>query len=112
MSEEVVNSLKVFVDEFGVNIHTKRSFGRSTGGTRAYRTVSGQAGAKLTVCLGVCATYGLVFYEIYRCGMTMVRFSSFLEHCCGNVIAKNAAHRLGFIIFDIAPAIGMWRTLT
>ena len=84
MSEEVVYSLKVFVDEFGVNIHTKRSFGRSTRGTRAHRIVSGQAGANLTVCLGVCATCRLVVYEIYRGGMTMVRVSSFLEHCCGN----------------------------
>ena len=104
MSEEVVNSLKVFVDEFGVNIHTKRSFGRSTRGTRTYRTVSRQAGANVTVCLGVCATYGLVFHEIYRGGMTMVRFSSFLELCCGNLIAENAAHRLGYVIFDNAPA--------
>ena len=103
MSEEVVNSLKVFVDEFGVNIRTKRSFGRSTRGTRAYRTVSGQAGANVTVCLGVCATYALVFHEIYRGGMTMVRFSSFLEHCCADVIAENAAQRLGFVIFDNAP---------
>ena len=31
MNEEVVTSLKVFVDEFGVNIHTKRCFGRCTG---------------------------------------------------------------------------------
>ena len=104
MSEEVVNSLKVFVDEFGVNIHTKRSFGRSTRGTRAYRAVSGQARAKVTVCLGIYVTYGSVFYKIYGGGMTMVRFSSFLEHCCGNVIAENAAHRLGFVIFDNAPA--------
>ena len=48
MSEEVVNSLKVFVDKFGVNIHTRRSFGRSSRGTRAYGTVSGQAGANVT----------------------------------------------------------------
>ena len=102
-SEEVDNSLKVF-DEFGVNIHRKRSLGRSTRGTRAYRTVPGQAGANVTVCFGVCATYGIVFYEIYRAGMTMVRLSSFLEHCCGNVIAKNTAHRLGFVIFDNAHA--------
>ena len=25
MSEEIVNSLKVFVDDFGVNIHTKQA---------------------------------------------------------------------------------------
>ena len=68
MIEEIVNSLKVFVDEFGVNIHTKRNFGRSTRITRAYRTVCGQAGANVTVCLGLCATYGLVFYEIYHGG--------------------------------------------
>ena len=111
LSEDVVNSLKVFVDEFGVNIYTKRSFGRSTRGTRAYRTVSGQAGANVIVCLGVCATYGLVFYEIYRGGMTMVYFSSFLEHCCGNVIAENAAHRLDFFYSIVHPPIGMWRTL-
>ena len=88
MSEEVDNNLKVFVDEFGVNIHTKRRFVRRTRGTRAHRTVSGQAGATVTVCLGVCATYGLVFLEL----------------CCGNVIAENAADSLGFVIFDNAPA--------
>ena len=104
MSEKVVNSLKVFVDEFGVNIRTKSSFGRSTLGPKTYRTVSGQAGANVTVCLGVRATYGLVFYQLYCRGMAMVRFSSFLEPCCGNVIAENAAHRLGFVIFDNAPA--------
>ena len=69
-----------------------------------YRTVSGQAGANVTVCLGVCATYELVVYEINRSGMTMVRFSSFLEQCLGNVLAGNAAHRLGFVIFGNAPA--------
>ena len=58
----------------------------------------------MTVCLRVCATYGLVFYETNRGGMTMVRFSSSLEHCCGNVIDENAAHRLCFVIFDNAPA--------
>ena len=88
MREGVVNRLKVLVDEFGVNIHTKSSFDRSTRATRAYRTVSGQAGANVTVCLGVCATYGLVIYEIYRGGMTMVRFSSFLECTCPSECGK------------------------
>ena len=34
----------------------------------------------------------------------MVRFSSCLEHCCGNVIVENSDHRLGFVLFDNAPA--------
>ena len=40
-NSDIVNTKKVYVDEFGVNIHTKRNEGRSVRGTRAYQTVSG-----------------------------------------------------------------------
>ena len=45
-----------------------------------------------------------MFYELCRSGMTTVHFSSFLEPFCRDVIAENAAHKLGFVIFNNAPA--------
>lgn len=100
-NSDIVNTKKVYVDEFGVNIHTKRNEARSVRGTRAYRTVSGQKGRNVTVCLAICADYGIVYYEIYRGGMNMNRFQSFVEICSGNLIAENIS---GHIIFDNAPA--------
>ena len=40
-SPNVVNTCKMYVDECGMNIHTKRNQAGSIRGTRTYRTVSG-----------------------------------------------------------------------
>ena len=62
----MVNACKIYVDEFGMNIHTKRNQARSVSGTRAYHTVSGQRGQNVTVCLGLTAEHGIVYYEIFQ----------------------------------------------
>ena len=80
---------------------TRRNEARSVRGTRADRTISGQKRRKVTVCLAICADYGIVYYEIYRGGMNMNRFQSFVEICSGHLIPENIS---GHIIFDKAPA--------
>ena len=53
MGPNVVNENKFFIDEFGINIHTRRNQGRSKKGDRVYRRVSGQRGPNITVCIAV-----------------------------------------------------------
>ena len=53
----------------GCYIHTRRSQGRAKTGERAYRTVSGQKGPNITVCVAVSADQGLEHFEIITGGM-------------------------------------------
>ena len=55
----------------------------------------------MAVCLGIAAEYGIVYYEIYRGGMSMSRYQQFVGLCCGNLIADIVS---GYLIFDNAPA--------
>ena len=41
---EVVNAMKIYFDEFGCNIHIKRTFGRSKKGERAHGKIASQSG--------------------------------------------------------------------
>ena len=49
MSPEVISSRKNFVDEFGVNIHMRRTQGRSAKGDKVYRNVSVQKGPNVAI---------------------------------------------------------------
>ena len=102
MSGNVINSIKIYVDEFGVNIHTRQNRGRSQVGTRVYRQVSGQSGRNITVCAAISSTYGLVYFQVYEGGMNSERFGNFLQIACGNIIASGDNND-GFVIFDNAP---------
>ena len=101
MGPNVVNEKKYFIDEFGINIHTRRSQGRSLKGERVFRKVNGQRGPNITICIAVSSEKGLVHYQIFMGGMTTERFSRFLEVLCGNeIMADNEAS--GICIYDNA----------
>ncbi|MEE4247436.1 MAG: transposase [Kangiellaceae bacterium] len=101
LSAEVVNSIKVFVDEFGFDLWMRRSIGRAPRGQRAYRRVATQKGPRLTVCLAISPSFGLVHYQLYHAGMTKERFAEFINITIGNV--DLAAPNQGFnIIIDNA----------
>ena len=53
MSLDVINSRKNFVDEFGVNIHMRRTQGQFAEGDRVYRKVGVQEGPNVTICCPV-----------------------------------------------------------
>jgi transposase len=73
-----VNRNTVFLDEFGANIWTARTKGRSPLGQRAVRIVEGQRGSNLTVCLAVSPQWGLVHWMFVNGGFTQEKFSDFL----------------------------------
>ena len=65
MSLDVISSRKNFVDEFGVNIHMRRTKGRSAKDERAYRKVSAQKGPNVTICCAV-STEVLLHYQVIQ----------------------------------------------
>ena len=62
MGPKVVNENKFFIDEFGINIHTRLNQGKSKKGDRR---VSGQRGPNITVCIAVSNRQGLVHYQVH-----------------------------------------------
>ena len=102
MSPDVVNETKFFIDEFGVNIFTRRSQGRSARGDRVYRKIAGQKGPNITVCIAVSPTLGLAHYSVAAGGQTRDRFISFLQVLCGNFLIENGMNASGVCVFDNA----------
>lgn len=78
MMGDGLHTHKVFLDEFGCNVWTARTKGRSICGDRAVRVVEGQRGQNVTICLAVSPILGVVHYSIFAGGMTKERFSDFL----------------------------------
>ena len=103
LSPNIITMKKIYIDEFGCNIHTRRSQGRGKTGERAYRTVSGQKGPNITVCVAVSADQGLEHFEIITGGMTRAKYINFPQVVSGNFLLDNGLTSDGYCIFDNAP---------
>ena len=51
MYDEGIHKLRIYIDETGFNLHTKRAYGRAPMGQRINRIVSGQRGGNVTSVL-------------------------------------------------------------
>ena len=81
MSFDVLDAYKFYIDEFGCNMYTRRSQGRSQSGARATRIAPTQQCSNITVCNAVSPTDGMVSYEVIEGAMTKDRFRNFLQVC-------------------------------
>lgn len=70
--------LKIYADEFGMNIWTARTKGRSRRGERAVRIVDAQRGQNLTIILAINPLWGLIHWKFVEGGNTKDLFSDFL----------------------------------
>ena len=104
MSAEVVNSIKIYIDEFGCNIPTKRNFGRSREGQRSFRLASTQSGNNVTVCAAISSRHGLMHYIVLPWGMKRDMFCQFLMEVSANVIAEYGSNPDVHMLFDNAPS--------
>ena len=86
LSADAVGAEKIYVNEFGVNIHTKRSFGRALGGERAIRVTSTQSGQNVSVYAAISAEHGLIYFEIFQGSVNFEKFRNFLQIVSGNFI--------------------------
>lgn len=69
----------VYLDETGFNLWLRRSQGRAIRGRPVKRTVTTQRGPNVTVCMAICAEFGLVHSTVQRGGQTLVRFQEFIN---------------------------------
>ena len=90
----------IFVDEAGINLHTKRTRGRAHRGQRAVRVVNGRRGANFTMTFAVSATHGLLHHDLMDGAMTCQRFQEFLQNLFQQLPHDGPDH---VIIFDNAP---------
>ena len=91
-----------FVYEFGVNIHMRRTQGRSAKGDSVYRKVSAQKGPNVTICCAV-STEGLLHYQVIQGGMEKVIFKNVLEVLCGNIILDEGTMLMDFAFLTMLP---------
>lgn len=69
----------IFLDEFGFNVYTSRTKGRSAVGARAVRTVSSQRGQNLTICMAISPQLGFVHHFFTMGGLTKEKFADILS---------------------------------
>lgn len=75
-------TLFVYCDESGYNLHTRRNFGRSRKGSVARRVVTGGPGPNVTVTAAICDLFNHgqpVYYEISDGGTTRQKFDAWFE---------------------------------
>ena len=104
LSTDAVGAEKIYVDEFGVNIHTKRSFGRALRGERAIRVTSSQSGQNVSVYAAISAERGLIYFEIFQGSVNFEKFRNFLQIVSGNIIIEFGYQYNAHLIFDNAPS--------
>ena len=73
-----INRDKVYIDEMGFNMYTKRSYGRARLGERAQRIVGGQRGNNLTMIAAISDQAGLFYYEIFTTDAKQQHFVNFV----------------------------------
>ena len=69
---------RVYVDETGYNLYTKRTYGRAARGERVVRTVGGQRGGNITLIAAISDVGGLIYHEIHVQSVTKEVFHDFL----------------------------------
>lgn len=73
-----IDSHRVYVDETGFNLWTRRSYGRANRGQRVRRFVAGSRGNNTTVISAISNQAGMFYYEIHQQPVTSAIFNSFI----------------------------------
>ena len=101
---EAMNVSRVYVDETGFNLWTKRTYGRSRVGHRANRIVGGQRGRNATVIAAIAERAGVLYYEVHFGRVTGDTFKQFMVSlevviggCNSVVIMDNAPVHNGIV---------------
>ena len=98
MHNEGLNRHRIYIDETGFNMYTKRQYGRAPVGQRANRIVSGQRRRNTSAIVAVSDQVGVVYYEIVIGGVTQEVFGNFLTSLTSILDEERA-----FLVMDNAP---------
>lgn len=69
---------RVYIDETGFNLWTRRTYGRARRGERVNRIVGGQRGGNVTVIAAISDQFGLFYHEIHVGSVTSNTFNDFI----------------------------------
>ena len=69
---------RIYIDEMGYNLWTRRTYGRSRVGERVNRIVGGQRGRNTTVIAAISDQVGLLYHEVHMRSVTHEVFNNFL----------------------------------
>lgn len=90
---------RVYLDESGFHLWTKRSYGRSTRGQRAARIVNARQSRHMSVIFAVSNQNGLLKHSFKEGGYRHNDFNAFLEECSNAMQDRSVV-----FIFDNAPS--------
>ena len=95
-----INLDRVYIDETGFNLWTRRAYGRSHVGTRVNRIIGGQRGRNATIITAIFdkPSNGILYYEIHFGKINKNIFNSFMQSL--NTIIGDAKP---VVIMDNAP---------
>ena len=98
MYDEGIHKHRIYIDEAGFNLYTKRAYGRAPMGQRVNRIVSGQRGGNVTVITAISDQVGVLYYEVHTRSVTFDAFSSFIASLEAFVNGEDVV-----LIMDNAP---------
>ena len=98
MINEGLTQHRIYIDECGYNLWTRRNYGRAPLGERVNRIVGGQRGRNATVIAAISDQVGLLYYEIHFTSVTKEVFGNFIFQL--EVILED---ELAVLIMDNAP---------
>ena len=78
MYAEGIHKHRIYIDETGFNLYTRRAYGRAPMGQRVNRIVSGQRGGNVTVITAISDQVGVLYYEVHARSVTFDTFNSFI----------------------------------
>ena len=99
MYERGLQLHRIYVDECGFNLYTRRSFGRAQVGERVSRTVGGDRGGNVTLIAAISDRAGLFHHQINFHTTTADVFSGFISEL--SALLEESEPSL--ILFDNAP---------
>jgi len=78
MYQEGLHGHRIYIDETGFNLYTKRTYGRGRQGERVNRVVGGAKGNNVTVIVAISNQVGVLYYEIHDKSVTQATFMNFM----------------------------------
>ena len=98
MMQDGINRHRIYVDETGYNLWTKRTYGRARLGERVNRIVGGQRGRNATIICAISNQVGVLYHEIHFQTVNKPTFNNFMASLEA-ILGDEAA----IIIMDNAP---------
>ena len=94
-----INERRIYIDETGFNLYTRRTYGRAAVGQRVNRIVGSQRGQNVTFIVAVTPDVGVIYFEVYQRGVKHDDVAGFLVS-----LAAILGDERAILLLDNAPS--------